>query len=310
MWTLPGRLGADEVRPRHTPSGYRDHMEDTTIEVWISPSDYGCCGVPFAVGDEIGFTLVRYVDEDGDRYWDVRHPIDDAPGVDVRGRVEAIVAGYERMVPVAGAHYLTNDPNDTLERIVDAVPTVGEPGGYAETSYRVTFRVPIDAELPAPRRPFPAPETDVRPRPAHTAVLTQLVDEIEERFGDAVEILRTPDDRAVTLAPTREDAAAVRWNLYDDDLVVEIERAGWRLPWPGDALSVLRQLIDAAASGGFSETVDDDTFVSIAHPPNGIPLTATAAAPVFPANGGPIVIAGSVAERLTRIGSGRPFPPW
>ncbi len=212
MWTLPGHLGADEVQPRHTPSRYRVRMEDTTIEVWISPSDYGCCGVPFAVGDDIGFTLVRFVDKCGDRYWDNRHPIDDAPGVDVHGRVEAIVAGYERMVPVAGAHQLTNDPNDTLERIVDAVPTAGDPDGYAETSYRVMFRVPIDAELPAPRRPFPEPEAYVLPRPERIILLTHLIDEVEERFGDAVVILRARDDAAVTLAPTRADAAAVRWN--------------------------------------------------------------------------------------------------
>ncbi len=310
MWTLPGRLDADEVRPRHTPSRYRVRMEDTTIEVWISPFDYGCCGVPFAVGDDIGFTLVRFVDKCGDRYWDNRHPIDDAPGVDVHGRVEAIVAGYERMVPVAGAHQLTNDPKDTLERIVDAVPTTGDPDGYAETSHRVMFRVPIDAELPAPRRPFPEPEAYVLPRPERIILLTHLIDEVEERFGDAVVILRARDDAAVTLAPTRADAAAVRWNLYSDELVVEIERAEWRLPWPGDGLSVLRQLIDAAASGGFSETVEDDEFVSIAHAQNGITLTATADAPVFPEGGGPIVIAGHVSARLTRIRSGRPFPPW
>ncbi|MCI0156412.1 hypothetical protein KNO15_06860 [Leifsonia shinshuensis] len=285
-------------------------MEDTTIEVWIAPSEYGCCGVPFAVGDEIGFTLVRFVDAGGDQYWDDRHPTDDAPGVDVHGRVEAIVAAYERMVPVAGTHQLTNDPNDTIERIVDAVPTTSEPDGYAQTIYRVTFRVPIDAELPAPRRPFPEPEPYVLPRPERTILLTQLVDEVEQRFGDAVVILRARDDTAVTLAPAREDAASVRWNLYSDELVVEIERAEWRLPWPGDALPVLRQLIDAAATGGFSETVENAEFVSIARTPNGIPLTATAAAPVFPEGGGPIVITGPVAERLTRFRSGRPFPPW
>lgn len=309
MWTLPGRLGADEVRPRHTPSRYRVRMEDTTIEVWISASDYGCCGVPFAVGDDVGFTLVRLVDEGGDRYWDNRHPIDDAPGVDVHGRVEAIVAAHERIVPVAGAHYLTHDPNDTLERIVDAVPTAGEPDGYAGTTYRVTFRVPIDAELPAPRRPLPEPGPSVLPRPERIVLLTHLIEEVEERFGDDVVILRARDDTAVTLAPTREEAAVVRWNLSADELVVEIERAEWRLPWPGDALSVLRQLIDAAASGGFSETVENDEFVSIARAQNGITLTATADAPVFPASG-PIVIAGHVSARLTRIRSGRPFPPW
>ena len=88
--------------------------------------DYACCGVPFGVGDEVGFSL-RAVPgggdgggggaEDGPTYFDDRHPMDpdDSP-VDVRGRVEAIVAVHQRLVPVAGAHYRTSDPDDTVER--------------------------------------------------------------------------------------------------------------------------------------------------------------------------------------------------
>jgi hypothetical protein len=91
---------------------------------------------------------------------------------------------------------------------------------------------------------------------------------------------------------------------------VEVERAEWRLPWDDAAISVLRQLIDAAASGEFSETVENDVFVSVARPLGGPPLTAFAEAPVFPSGGGPIVISGHVARRLRRIRSGRPYLPW
>jgi hypothetical protein len=287
-------------------------MEDTTIEVWIATSDYDCCGEPFAVGDDVGFTLVRTVDEDGDQYWDGRHPSDGAeiPRAEVRGRVEAIVAVHERLVPVAGGHSLTRDPSDTLEQHVDAVSAGRDPRGFATTTYRVTFRVPASTALPAPMRPFRRPEQAPRPRPERAILLTQLVDEVEERFGDAVVILRADDDTAVTLAPTREDAATVRWNLFVDALVVEIERAEWVLPWPADALTVLRQLIDAAASGGFSETVGDDRFVSIARAPGGDVLTAVADAPVFPPGGGLAWVSSRDSGRLKRIRSGRPFPPW
>jgi len=75
------------------------------VVVW--GPDYACCGVPFGVGDEVGFSL-RAVPgggdgggggaEDGPTYFDDRHPMDpdDSP-VDVRGRVEAIVAVHQRL---------------------------------------------------------------------------------------------------------------------------------------------------------------------------------------------------------------------
>lgn len=286
-------------------------MDSTTIEVHIASSDYGCCGVPFAVGDDIRFTLVRMVDEHGDRYYDDRHPTDDGlPHRDVGGRVEAIVAVYDRMVPVAGAHYLTNDPTDTIERVVEAVPAADEPDGYGGATYRVTFRIPADTVLPAPRRPFAPPEASASPRPERALLLTRVVDEVAERFGDAVEVLRARDDTSVTLAPLREGAASVRWNLTGDDLYVEVERAEWRLPWTTVALSTLRRLVDAAATGGFTESIEGDVFVSVARPLVGPALTAFAEAPVFPSNGGPIVIQGHAADRLRRIRSGRPYLPW
>ncbi|WP_426626101.1 DUF6578 domain-containing protein [Leifsonia sp. McL0607] len=286
-------------------------MESTTIEVLVWSSDYGCCGAPFAVGDDLRFTLVRMVDETGDRYWDDRHPMDDdTPRADVGGRVEAIVATYERMVPVAGAHYLTNDPSDTLERVVEAVPAAREPEGYGGATYRVTFRIPVDAALPDPRPPSPPPERYASPEPERTLLLKRLVEEVEERFADAVEVLRERDDTSVTLASPRKDAAAVRWNLSDSELFVEVERAEWRLPWTADALPTLRHLIDAAASGGFSETVEDDVFVSIARAPSGATLTASAQAPSLSVGGGLIMVPGPVRDRLVRTRSGRPYPPW
>lgn len=286
-------------------------MDSTTIEVLIASSDYSCCGVPFAVGDDIRFTLVRMVDEHGDRYYDDRHPADDdLPHRDVGGRVEAILAVYHRMVPVAGAHYLTDDPTDTIERVVEAVPAADEPDGYGGATYRVTFRIPADTVLPAPRPPFGPPQIPPAPRAERAQLLTRIVDEVEENFGDAVEVLRARDDTSVTLAPLREDAAAVRWNLSGDELYVEVERAEWRLPWNDAAVSILRQLIDAAARGAFSETVEDDVFVSVARPLVGPALTAVAEAPVFPSNGGGIVIPGHAAHRLRRIRADRPYLPW
>jgi hypothetical protein len=156
-------------------------VDSTTIEVLIASSDYSCCGVPFAVGDDIRFTLARMVDENGDRYYDDRHPAEDGlPHRDVGGRVEAIVAVYDRMVPVAGAHYLTNDPTDTIERVVEAVPAADEPDGYGGATYRVTFRIPADTVLPAPRRPFAPHEITPAPRPERAHLLTRIVDEVEE----------------------------------------------------------------------------------------------------------------------------------
>lgn len=132
----------------------------SALEFLIIGFDYACCGVPFSVGDELGFSLRAYTVAGTDptagstiHYVDDRHGASghDRP-VDVRGRVEAIVAVYERIVPVAGSHVLTNDPGDTVEREVEAVPAEegGVPDGYGGADYRVRLRIAPDAPLPRP----------------------------------------------------------------------------------------------------------------------------------------------------------------
>lgn len=290
-------------------------MGSTTIDVLVFSGDYGCCGTPFAVGDELAFTLGAptppIVGAEGRAtYFDDRHPMDEEGMREVRGRVEAIVAVHERMVPVAGAHHLINDPDDTIEREADRVPTVDEPDGYCLVHYRVRFRIPAETELPAPRAARAVrPETPC-PLSGPTHVLTSLVEEVAERFGADVDILRAHDDRAVTIAPRREDAAAVRWNLSDGELVVEIERAEWTLPWDDAGLAALRGLLDAAASGGFAEWVEGEKFVAAATTPEGFTFSAVAPAPALPPGGGFVVMPASTGERLARARSGRPYPSW
>lgn len=120
-----------------------------TIEVFVSGMDYGCCGVPFARGDDIGFSLIGlpadHAGPDAPEFADERHNVYDLPLVDVRGRVERIVAVHARIVP--GAH--RTDPGDTVEREVDAVPVDERPEGYSGADYRVRLRIPASAALPA-----------------------------------------------------------------------------------------------------------------------------------------------------------------
>ncbi|MFF2050535.1 DUF6578 domain-containing protein [Leifsonia sp. NPDC058194] len=296
-------------------------METRAIDVHIWSAEYDCCGTPFAVGDEIGFALRAMLDGDtgdaGDRdrpaYFDERHPMDDDdPPLDVRGRVEAITAVHQRMVRVAGAHYLTNDPDDTLERAVDAVPADGAPMGYGGADYRVLFAVAAETRLPAPRarerRTDQAPDDELR---GPLNLLTAVVEDVLARFGERVEVLRARGDASVTLAPRAEDAATVRWNAYENGLHVELERAEWVLPWSPEGVAGLRELVEAAESGGFTERVDDGRFVSTATAPSGAVRTAAADAPSFPSGGSGLVwMTETAAVRLHRANSGRGYPAW
>lgn len=278
------------------------------IDVLVSGGDYGCCGVPFAVADELGFTLAA-VDASAAGFIDVRHQVDDAlPLRDVRGRVERIVAVHQRLVPVAGAHYVTGDPGDTVEYDVEAVPVDVLPAGYGGADYRVRLRIPADAPLP-PRRAeearTPAAEAPSGPR----RLLTALVERVESRFGDAVAILRAGGDTSVTLSPHRDGAVAVRWNARGGTLAAELERAVWTLPWDADGVSVLADLVDAAARGAFAERVEDGAFVSEAMTADGRVLRTSTPAPAVPSLG-PVVLLGSMHARLQRAASGVPYRPW
>ncbi len=296
----------------------------SALEFLISGFDYACCGVPFSVGDELGFSLRAYTLAGADpaagstvHYFDDRHGASepDRP-VDVRGRVEAIVALYERIVPVAGSHALTNDPGDTVEREVEAVPADKDatPDGYGSADYRVRLRVPAGTALPRPVVRDPAEfapgagRAPAQAAPRIAPLLSAVVADVAARFGDAVVVLRAREDASVTLQP-RTPGAAVRWNAFDEALIVELERAEWTLTPDAQGVTVLRELVEAAAIGGFSESVGGDgVFRAEARMPGGAMLTAPAQGPRFPDGGG--VVATALFERLQRARSGRPYPPW
>ncbi|MGO4534505.1 DUF6578 domain-containing protein [Leifsonia sp. 2MCAF36] len=291
----------------------------TTIDVLVFGGEYACCGVPFAIGDHITLALLAVASRSGgvDRteYFDDRHPTNDlTPPLDVRGQVEGITAVHTRMVPVAGAHYLTSDPADRIERQVPAVPDLGGPAGYGGPDYRVRLRIPKATRLPAPDRrsdmaePGRIPEEV--PADAFLRQLTDVIGEVIARYGDAVGILRDHRDTAVTLSSQRSGAAELRWNAYGSVLTVEIERATWRLPAGDTGVRTLRDLIAAAADGGFSETLDHGTFVSLARLPDGHILRSTADAPHFPLDGGAMVVPSSTYRRMERARAGIPYLPW
>lgn len=290
----------------------------TSIEVRVFGAEFACCGTPFRVGEDVTLT-VRAPDEplgapDGvPTFLHELHPHDDrVPLAEVTGHVERIVSRHERMVPVAGAHYRTNDPDDAIEREVDRVPAEDRPTGYAGADYRVRLRIPVDTPLPAPPardelRPGPGREealpVDVLPR------LTDVITQVVAEFGGAVEVLRRRDDASVTLQPRREGAAAVRWNLSSAQLVVEIEYAAWRLTPDEEGVVSLRDLVAAAAAGRFSETADEDTIVSVATTADGI-VHETRKTLSRSALGGVVMMVGSELARLQRARSGDPFLPW
>ncbi|WP_313539444.1 DUF6578 domain-containing protein [Leifsonia aquatica] len=289
-------------------------METVAVDVLIGSAEYECCGVPFAVGDEIGFALRALPGGgDGDRpvFLDDRHPMDaDDPPVDVRGQVEAIVAVHQRVVPVAGAHYLTTDPGDTVERPVESVPVDDGPDGYSGADYRVLFRIPAETPLPEPRAAAQAEgEQDAEAPTELLPLLTGIVEEVAERFEDRVGILRARQDASVTLAPVVPEACAVRWNAYADSFSVELERAVWPLPPDESGIAALRSLVEAAATGGFSEILDAGRFVSVARAPDGEVRTTAAEAP-RPSPGGGMVMLGSTGARMQRARSGVPYPAW
>ncbi|MDR6613924.1 DUF6578 domain-containing protein [Leifsonia sp. 1010] len=289
----------------------------SAIDVLVFSAEFGCCGIPFAAGEDVTLTVRAPVDDlpapDGvPTYLHELHPYDDrVPLADVTGRVERIVAWYERMVPVAGAHYRTNDPDDRIERDVDRVPTDDHPAGYGGPDYRVRIRIPSDTRLPdpAPELP-PAPDIDAPPPPRILPLLTTLVADVASEFGDAVDVLRGREDASVTLQPRREGAAAVRWNAYLDQLTAEIEHAEWTLTDDEAGVAVLRDLVAAAAAGRFSETEEDWTIVSVATTADGRAYEATTTVSRFPLGGDVVMLGGSDHERIERARSGSPFLPW
>lgn len=284
-----------------------------TIEVLVSGMDYGCCGVPFALGDDIGFSLTGLPADparpEAPAFADERHNASDLPLVDVRGRVERIVAVHARIVLVPGAHYRTSDPGDTVEREVDAVPIDDRPEGYAGADYRVRLRIPATAALPArPKRPAGSPEGEA-PSPGQRLPLTALIDEVEGRYGDAVEILRGRGDASATLAPRRPGAVTVRWNVRGDAIVVELECAVWRLPGDAGGMETLRALVDAAAHGRFTERLDGMRLIARATLRDGRALSTSAPATPTPQFGFSLMSVPAY-ERVSRARSGEPYPPW
>lgn len=289
-------------------------MEATrSIEIFVSGMDYGCCGVPFALGDDIGFSLFRVPEPSAipgaPEFADERHNASGLPLVDVRGRVERIVAIHSRVVAVPGAHYRTSDPHDTIELDVDAAPVDDRPEGYTGADYRVRLRIAASSPLPARPPAAVLPVDRDTPRPGPSSLLTAVVARVEARFGDEVEILRGPDDTAVTLAPRRPGALSVRWNARDGVVVVELERAVWRLPWDAAGAATLVGLVEAAAAGRFRERLDDGRFLSVATLADGRTLSTSAEAPSRP-EPGVGVMAVSVHERLQRALRGEPYQPW
>jgi len=136
------------------------------------------------------------------------------------------------------------------------------------------------------------------------------VEEVAERFGDRVGILRARADASVTLDPVHRDACAVRWNAGADALSVELERALWSLPADASGVATLRALVEAAATGGFSETLEAGRFGAVARTPDGAVWTAAAEASSFPMGGGVVAMSGSTDARMRRARSGVPYPAW
>lgn len=291
----------------------------SAIDVLVFSAEFACCGTPFAAGEEVTLT-VRALTQDSPAqdgvptYAHELHPHDDrVPLADVTGRVERIVASYERMVPVPGAHYRTNDPDDRIERDVDRVPTEDHPAGYGGPDYRVRLRIPSGTLLPDPAPEVelsPTLDIDGPPPPRMLPLLTKLITDVASEFGDAVDVLRGRDDASVTLQPRREGAAAVRWNADLDQLTAEIEYAEWTLTDDESGIAVLRDLVAAAAAGRFSETVEDWTITSIAAAAEGRVYEARASVSRFPLGGTVVVLGGSALERVERARSGDPFVPW
>jgi len=291
----------------------------SAIDVLVFSAEFGCCGIPFAAGEDVTLTVRAPVEDlpapDGvPTYLHELHPVDDrVPLADVTGRVERIVAWYERMVPVPGAHYRINDPDDRIERDVDRVPTDDHPAGYGGPDYRVRIRIPSDMRLPDPAPKVelsPAPDIDAPPPPRVLPLLTRLVAEVASEFGGAVDVLRGREDASVTLQPRRKGAAAVRWNADLDQLTAEIEHAEWTLTDDEAGVAVLRDLVGAAAAGRFSETVEDWTILSVATTADGRAYEVTATVSRFPLGGTVVMLGGSDHERVERARSGDPFVPW
>jgi hypothetical protein len=290
----------------------------SAIDVLVFSAEFACCGTPFAAGEDVTLTVRAPIRASSDRdgvptYLHELHPHDDrVPLADVTGRVERIVASYERMVPVPGAHYRTNDPDDRIESDVDRVPTEVHPAGYGGPDYRVRLRIPSGTRLPDP-----APEVEessaldrVAAPPRVLPLLTALAAEVATEFGDAVDVLRGREDASVTLQPRRDGAAAVRWNAGLDQFTAEIEYAKWTLTDDEAGVAVLRDLVSAAAAGRFSETVEDWTIVSIATTADGRVYEATTAVSRFPLGSTVVMVGGEALERVERARSGDALLPW
>ncbi|MDN4597485.1 DUF6578 domain-containing protein [Leifsonia virtsii] len=286
-----------------------------TIEVLVSGMDYACCGVPFAVGDDIGFSLTGLPADparpDAPQFADERHNVSDLPLVDVRGRVERIVAVHSRLVPVPGAHHRTSDPGDTVEREVDAVPVDDLPEGYSGADYRVRLRIPATAALPErPERRVDSPVAEeATPASSAPPPLTAVIDEVEARYADSVEILRGRGDASATIAPRRPGAVTVRWNAHCDTISVELERAVWRLSWDAAGVETVRDLVDAAEHGRFAERLEGGRLVARATLRDGRTLSTSSDVTPTPQFGFSMMTV-SAHDRLTRARSAEPYPPW
>lgn len=270
------------------------------IEVVVDGWEQACCGVPVRLGEAATFQLVALDPAveivpapapDVPRFTVDNHgqTPDDVPQRRLTGIVAVITGVSYPSIPVVGMGGTRTA--DTAHPQLHPLNAVGAGDDAGLSEYRVLLELPdgtvlphfaLSAELRAQREQAERRTALVERRRADEVgvALRALADTAHDRFGEVAAIMRSDATSAVSIAPTRTDAAALHWQRsadeHEDGIRVQLGDGTWMLPPTLASVAVLHEFLDAAAAGRVEDVVeqaDDGRSAS----PGGLLTRVTAA---------------------------------
>ena len=298
----------------------------------VSEWEQACCGSEFRVGGEATWVLSaadpaltpadglpRFIEEHHDQ------TAPEVPHWSVTGTVRGITGVTYPALPATGEPRSfvpdTDHPSLTKLSAVEAATSTG----FFE--YLVEFDIADGCALPGfvvsdwerEQRQTASQETArnrARREDPVGAVLEAAADYAETEFGAVASIVRDVDRSAITIAPHRESATAVRWarSVHDTDGIgIHTGDGSWWLPATVENAALARVFLDAAASGRVTEEVIDRDGVAkrldtCVRSDDGQKWVASSDFDPFFGDKGVMVVVGDAFERVQR--GNHTYAPW
>lgn len=217
------------------------------IEVVREGWEMDCCGAPFAVGDQVAWSLLGYPARSGrpEQYGEEHHDTSPnarpVPGT-VRGIVGETVLGSIPAIGEGGV--LVPDPSRRrLQRLASCDRSTGG------ATLRVALEIDADAELPPAWEP-PESTPDARtPDPEVVAALHALLVRLHDTWRGRIGIRSAERGRKASIVPATAGAGSLHWALGPEHLVVNLGHDRVILPGDLEGVARLEVIADEVARG-------------------------------------------------------------